>query len=67
LKIEVVILRRYRQRLGDMKLSEAHKDGFRTLQDSQEAWTKINGSWDPNLTVWVYEFKVTKDEEPEDT
>jgi len=67
LKVQVIVLRRYRQRLGDMKPSEAHKEGYRTLQDFQEAWIKINGSWNPNLTVWVYEFKVIKDEEPEDT
>jgi len=58
--IEILITRRYRQRLGDISLEEIRKEGFSSLEEFKQAWIGINGSWNPDETVTVYEFKVLK-------
>ena len=54
----IVVLRKFRQRLGDISLGDVEKEGFHTLEEFQKAWTEINGSWKPDLIVIVYEFKL---------
>ena len=54
----IMILRKYRQRLGDMTPEDAYKEGRYSLQGFQRVWEIINGSWDPDEEVWVYEFRV---------
>jgi len=50
------ITRRYRQRLGDMTQQDAQKEGYPTLEEFKKVWEEINGKWDPDEIVWVYEF-----------
>jgi len=45
---------------------EIHKEGFRNLEDVKQAWTMIYGTWQPDQTVWVYEFRLVKSEKEED-
>lgn len=54
------ILRKYRQRLGDMTEEDARKEGGYTLAEFPAAWREIYGheSWDPAKEVWVYEYKL---------
>ena len=56
----IKITRKYRQRLADITLEEIQKEGFNTLEEFKAAWIKINGSWNPDQTVIVYEFKLVK-------
>jgi len=56
--IQVLITRRYRQRLGDITLEEAFKEGGYSLEEFREVWERINGSWNPDELVWVYEFRL---------
>jgi len=57
-KAWVLIKRKYKQKLGDMTEEDAHKEGFRSLQEFQKKWTQLYGSWNPEQIVWVYEFKL---------
>jgi hypothetical protein len=44
------------QRIGDITLADVKAEGFATLEEFREAWTKINGNYDPEQTVTAYEF-----------
>ena len=50
------IIRKFRQRLGDISLEDVRKEGYGSLEEFKQAWIEINGSWDPDLVVIVYEF-----------
>ena len=57
-EIWILITRRYRQRLGDISSEEILKEGFSSLSEFKQAWIRIYGSWNPDMQVWAYEFKV---------
>jgi len=40
--------------------SEAILEGFRTYGEFVDAWTGINGSWDPSERVWRVAFGVLR-------
>ena len=56
-----MVIRKFRQRLGDISLEDVGKEGYSSLQEFQMAWEEIHGpgSWDPNLTVTAYEFQAS--------
>ena len=54
------ILKVRRQLLRDVTEEEAHAEGFQTLFKFVEKWIEINGSWDPDEEVVVYEFELIK-------
>ena len=56
--IHIRITKRHRQRLGDVTPEEALKEGGYTFEEYKEVWRRINGSWDPSIVVWVYEFRL---------
>jgi hypothetical protein len=49
-----------RQILRDVTEEEAHREGFPSLWKFVEKWIEINGSWDPDEEVVVYEFELVK-------
>jgi hypothetical protein len=55
----ILITRKFRQKLGEISLEDIRKEGYNTLEEFRQAWEEIHGSesWQPNLTVTVYEFK----------
>ena len=55
---KILITNVYRQRLGDLTPEEALKEGGYTVDEFIEKWKEINGSWEPDEVVWVYEFKI---------
>lgn len=55
---QIRITRRFKQRLGDITYKEIKKEGFKSLKDFKDAWESINGKWDPDEIVTVYEFKL---------
>ena len=59
-KAWILITRKFRQKLGEISGEDVKKEGFSTLSEFREEWQKINGSWDPNLLVIVYEFKYAR-------
>lgn len=52
----IKITRKFHQHLCDVSESEARKEGFNCLDEFRQCWIKINGSWNPDQTVTVYEF-----------
>jgi hypothetical protein len=56
----ILITRRFKQRLAEISLDDVRKEGFQSMGEFQEAWTKIYGSWNPEQTVTAYEFKLLK-------
>ena len=57
---EVLITRRFQQRLGDISEEDAYNEGYCSIEEFQKAWIEIHGEWNPHLIVWVYEFKVIR-------
>ena len=41
-----------------MSEEEVLKEGGYTLEEFKEVWGRINGSWEPDEVVGVYEFKI---------
>jgi len=56
--LKILITRVYTQRLGDMSEEEALKEGGYTLEEFKKVWERINGSWNPDEVVVVYEFRL---------
>ena len=54
----IKIIRKWRQRLGDMTEEDAKAEGFKNLEEFRRAWEEIHGHWNPDEEVWVYEFKL---------
>jgi len=48
----------YPQKLGDISEEEARKEGFSSLDEFRDAWIRINGRWNPDIVVTVYEFNL---------
>jgi len=62
---KILIVRKFRQRLGDISPRDIQKEGYTCLEDYKKAWIEINGQWDPDTIVIVYEFKlVSKTSKP---
>ncbi len=60
----IKITRAFKQRLGDISEQDAQKEGFKNCIEFIDAWNTINGSWNPDTIVTVYEFiLVEKDNE----
>jgi hypothetical protein len=56
--------RSFKQRLGDISEQDVQKENFKTRIEFMQAWNTINGSWNPDAIVTVYEFiLVEKDNE----
>lgn len=55
---KILIVRKFRQRLGDISPRDIQKEGYSYLEGYKKAWIEINGQWDPDRIVIVYEFKL---------
>jgi len=56
----IMVIRKFRQRLGDISLEDVGKEGYSSLEEFQRAWEEVHGpgGWNPDLIVTVYEFKL---------
>ena len=61
-KVKVLIIRKFKQRLGDICIADVRKEGFETFEEFQACWTRIHGNWNPDIIVTVYEFKLARPE-----
>ena len=57
---KIKITKVYRQRLGDITLEETLKEDDYTVGEFMLVWIRINGRWDPDEIVVVYEFKLVE-------
>lgn len=48
----------YQEKLKDMPIEDAPKEGYQTRYDFKLKWIEINGSWDAYETVWVVNFHL---------
>ncbi len=57
-----------KQRLGEMTMDDAAREGAQSLSEFRDGWESIYGGWDPGEEVWVVEFRLlpesAKGEEP---
>jgi len=58
----IKILKKYRQPLCCISEKEAKKEGFNSIDEFRQAWIQINGNYNPDLVVTVYEFQLIKKE-----
>ena len=58
----ILIIRKYRQKLGDMSEEDIRKEGCSSREEFIREWEESYGpgSYRPDLEVWVYEFKLIK-------
>lgn len=59
----IKILKKYRQPLCCISEKEAKKEGFNSTQEFREAWRQINGAYNPDQVVTVYEFALVSQRE----
>ncbi|MCD6421819.1 hypothetical protein J7L13_00515 [bacterium] len=57
---KILITRRFEQKLGEISPEDVKKEGYNSLEEFRRAWESINGEWNPEKTVTVYEFKLLK-------
>ena len=50
------IIKRRREKLGDISEEDAKKEGCINVEDFRQTWTRLFGKWMPNKVVWVYDF-----------
>ena len=57
-----MIVKKYRQKLGDMSEEDIRKEGCLSRGEFIQEWEESyeSGSYRPDLEVWVYEFKLIK-------
>lgn len=48
----------YNERLGDMSIDDVQSEGFDDRTQFIEWWKKINRDYDPDIVVWVVEFRL---------
>ena len=53
----IFVKRLWVQRLGDMTIEDAKKEGFSSLDKFRESWIDIYGFWNEDMHVWVVEFE----------
>ena len=56
--IRILITRAFQQRLGDITEEDAKKEGGYTVEEFRRVWEQINGVYDPEEIVTVYEFRL---------
>lgn len=49
-----------KEKLGDVDQASAIREGYNSLNEFIKEWSKIYGSWDPDLPVYVIGFKVVR-------
>jgi len=57
-KGQIIITRKFKQRLGDISQADVKKEGYSNLEEFKQIWQEINGSWNPEQVVTAYEFKL---------
>ena len=57
---KILITKVRRQHLGDISPADAMAEGGYTIEQFKEVWLRINGVWNPDEEVTVYDFKVVE-------
>jgi hypothetical protein len=54
------ITRVWRQRLGNITEHEANAEGFSSLVEFKDYWTRLHGNFDPDLEVFAVEWDTSR-------
>lgn len=54
----IVVTRIWQEALGDISAADAWAEGFDNREAFFETWTRIHGTFDAGVRVWVVEFSV---------
>lgn len=54
------IVRKVAKKLGELTDEDVLPDGYGSLEEFKREWVRIYGSFDPELTVWLYDFEVVE-------
>lgn len=57
---DLEVINVFRKKLGDFDEEDARREGGYTLDEFKEVWKKLHGEWNPNESVYVIQFKFTK-------
>ncbi len=57
-KHRITITEVRQERLGDITLRDARKEGFRTTQDFRDYWTKLYQRFNPDAEIYVISFEL---------
>lgn len=57
---KIIVTKLEKQFLADMKLEDAKKEGYNSIEEFKDIWEKINGLWDDLDVVTVVEFKLVE-------
>jgi ParB family chromosome partitioning protein len=49
-----------RKKLGDFDEDDARREGGYTLNEFKEVWKSLHGEWNPNESVYVVRFRLTR-------
>lgn len=50
----------HRKRLGDFDDEDARREGGYTLDEFKEIWKALHGTWNPNESVYVIRFRLSR-------
>jgi len=50
----------HRKRLGDFDDEDARREGGYTLDEFQQVWRTLHGSWNPDEVVYVIQFRLAR-------
>lgn len=55
---KIRILDVHQERLGDISADDVYAEGYPSIDEYIDAWIDINGSFDPDLVVYVVTFEL---------
>lgn len=61
----IVITHRFKEKLGQISLEDAKKEGYESIEEFCRDWEKDYGSWNPEETVSTYEFELVSSDSEE--
>lgn len=57
----VIVTHIRKERLSQLAtINEARQEGFPSVEAFRDAFTEINGAWEPDLWVWRIQFKLPR-------
>jgi len=56
----IKITKKRREKLGDISLSDVHKEGYDSIDDFIKVVRRINGEWNPKQEMYVFDFETVK-------
>lgn len=59
-KARILIIKKQKKKLGDLTPEDIAKEGCKSFEEFQQIWERLYGKWNPEDTVFCYEFILVK-------